>query len=327
MERCYSVSCGFIDKQKCILTASEAINGRFSYYPMNDLNDRHDIWDDVGGTMSIIQVPGQDGMFYVGTRFYPGFNAQEAGVTCVYKEGQEWKRHKVVSLPYLHRFDLFQTEDKTVFIGCTLCTSKSEREDWSDPGKIYTGFLCDDPTEPFRTEIIKEGLLKNHGYWRGFYQGKEAGYIACDDGIYVFLPEDRSLTKLLDGNISEMAVYDLDKDGYDEIVTIEPFHGNQLKIYKLIDGTYTCIYQFPHEIEFAHALWAGCFNGKNTIILGTRKLDKKLFLLVYENDEFKIEVLDRDNGSANVCVTEYDGKQYIISANNAIGEIAIYYSI
>lgn len=325
MERCYSVSYGSIDNKKCILTASEAIEGRLSYYPINDLNDRHDIWDDVGGTMSIIQVPEQDGMFYVGTRFYPGFNAKEADVTCVYKEGSEWKRNTVVSLPYLHRFDLFKIGNKTVFVGCTLCTSKTDREDWSNPGKIYAGVLNADPIKPFQTRIIKEGLLKNHGYWRGIYRNKEAGYIACDDGIYVFLPEDFSLTKIFDGNISEMAVYDLDHDGNDEIVTIEPFHGNQMKVYKLIDGTYRNVFSFPYEIEFAHALWAGRFNEKDTIILGTRRLDKKLYMIVYENGNFNIETLDQDNGSANVCVIEHEGQQLIVSANNAIGEVAVYY--
>ena len=329
MERCYSVSCGKIDGEDCILVASEAIDGRLSYYPLGNLNDKKDIWNDVGGTMSIIAVPDKENMFYVGTQFFPGFNAGNAGVTWVYKNGDAWERHRVLDLAFLHRFDLFKIKDKTIFLGCTLCSSKKDKEDWSDPGKVYIGILNKDEKQSFQVQVLAEGFLKNHGYWRGNYRGKDAGYIACDEGVYVFLPDSSldkcCLLKVLEGNISEMAVYDIDNDGIDEIVTIEPFHGNKLRVYKQAGEQYDIIYEFPKEIEFAHALWAGYFNGESTIILGTRRLEKDLYKITYKDGEFIVYTLDQGCGSSNVGIIAMGNRQAIISANNAVGEVVLYY--
>ena len=37
---------------------------------------------------------------------------------------------------------------------------------------------------------------------------------------------------ILEGQIGEIATADLDGDGIEEIMTIEPFHGNRIQIYK-----------------------------------------------------------------------------------------------
>ena len=308
IERCYSVLSSEIDNERCLLVASERINGELSYYPFNNLKDKHTIWNDIGGTMSIVAVPNNQNTFYIGTRFYPGFNSKDAGVYCVKRKNDTWEKKEVLQVPYLHRFDIFDVNGSLVFVGCTLCTSKADKEDWSDPGKVLIGTLNNDVTESFSLTVIKENLLKNHGYWRGKYNGEDAGYIACDDGVYVFTPKDLKIKKILSGNISEMAVYDIDNCGKDEIVTIEPFHGNKCKIYKLDNDEYMEIFDFPIEIDFAHALWAGNINGSNTIILGTRKLNKTLYTITYINNEFVIEEQDVNVGSANISVFNENDK-------------------
>ena len=324
IERCYSVLSSEIDSERCLIVASEKIDGELAYYPFSNLKEKHTIWNDIGGTMSIVAVPNNPNTFYVGTKFYPGFNSKEAGVYCVKKNNNVWEKKEVLRVPYLHRFDIFDVNGSKIFVGCTLCTSKSDKEDWSDPGKVLIGTLNEDVSESFPLTVIKENMLKNHGYWRGKYNGEDVGYIACDDGVYLFTPKDLSIKKVLTGSISEMAVYDIDDCGKDEIVTIEPFHGNKCKIYKLKNDEYKEIFDFPMEIDFAHALWAGNIAGTNTIVLGTRKINKTLFTITYVNNEYVVEEQDQNVGSANVSVFKENNKEYILSANNAIGEVALY---
>ena len=43
----------------------------------------------------------------------------------------------------------------------------------------------------------------------------------------------------------------------DEILTLAPFHGDTVKIYKKVDGVYQTIYTYPYPMPFLHAIWKG----------------------------------------------------------------------
>ena len=328
MERCYSVGSAEIDGKDMIFAASEAKGGGFCLYSAKDFRRRETVWGHGGGTMAVVPVPGEKDTLYAVRNFFPGFDAAGAEIVCCRKVNGEWKNTPVLQLPYLHRFDLFQIGEKRIFLGSTLCTSKNEREDWSDPGKVYTGFLGEDVSSRLEVAVLAEGLVKNHGYWRGLYQGKQAGYVASENGVFVFVPgktkEQHLWKKIWDHSVSEAALFDLDGCGKEELIAIEPFHGNQLNIYKAAEGKYERIYTYPGALEFVHALWTGIFSGKPAVICGARKLDQELFMVTYGSGGFCTTILDKGSGSANVCVFEKEGRQYILSANHARGEVAVY---
>lgn len=328
MMRCYSVQTAEIDEKLKLLVASEAEEGGFAVY---DAKEHHCQWrsESTGGTMSMVAIPGAKNTLYVSRKFHPGFQAQEADVICCRKTDLGWEESVVLSLPYLHRFDVFQVGDKHIFVGCTLCSSKQSREDWSDPGAIYVGCLHDDPAKPFSVVPLVTGVLKNHGYWRGIRNGQEVGYIAAENGVYLFTPgrtpEQCSCRLIFDRPASEVVFCDFDGDGLEEMAMIAPMHGAQVSIlHEDGRGGYQEVYRCPLDLEFCHAMWAGSFSGESMLICSGRRKEKPLFCVTCQDGVYDTQVIDTGVGSANVCVYTHEGKQVILSANNGCHEIALY---
>lgn len=332
LHRCYATGSIKIDDESHIVIATEG-EGACYMYSGDDFKETT-IWDNPGGTMCTVQVPGKNGDFLAVQNFFPTFNSKEA--TIVWSRQNEdgtWITKKILDLPYVHRFDILTAENGVnYFIGATLCTSKEFKDDWSDPGKIYVGVLPEDLNEPIQLKVIKEGLTKNHGYCKTNWQGKESSIVTCEEGAFVVTPpqnenEDWTVTQILDRPISDIEVIDIDNDGVDELVTIEKFHGNKFLINKKINDKYEVVYQYPKEIDFAHAIWAGELRGVKTILGGYRRNEKELFYIQYdENSEskFKYGVIDSGVGPSNVNVVNKEDKDIIISANREIGEAALY---
>ena len=279
--------------------------------------------------MSIVAVPGAENTLYISRKFHPGFQAQEADVICFRKTSLGWEESVVLRLPYLHRFDVFQVGDQRIFVGCTLCSSKQSREDWSDPGAIYVGYLHADPAKPFSVMPLVTGVLKNHGYWRSIRNGQEVGYIAAENGVYLFTPgrspEQCSCRLIFKQPASEVVFCDFDGDGQEEMAMISPMHGAQVSILHE-DGRdgYHEVYRCPLDLEFCHAMWAGNFEGAPMLICSGRRKGKPLFCITYHDGIYETQIIDAGVGSANVCVYNHEGKQVILSANNGNHEIALY---
>ena len=79
---------------------------------------------------------------------------------------------------------------------------------------------------------------------------------------------------------------DLDGDGTPEFVTIEPFHGDTLAVYRR-DGQGKIAKAWSYPLAFGHVVWAGSVLGQRAILAGNRAGDKDLLLLRH------IEALDR----------------------------------
>lgn len=106
---------------------------------------------------------------------------------------------------------------------------------------------------------------------------------------------------------------------------ISPFHGQNIYILKKIDGEYKKVYTYD-TAEFAHAIYGGTLLGEPAVIIGHRKGERNLLAFTYDEKEkqYKVTVLDRDCGPANVWKYERDGKEVLISTNREIDEIAMY---
>ncbi len=332
MERCYSASFVNVKGQPHILLASEAIGGPCYAYSGENFEKKQTVWEKDGGTMSMVEIPGRDGEFLATQNFFPGFNSSESKVVWVRYENGVYVYQDFLKLPYLHRFDLLQSGGILYFVGATLCGSKKDRNDWSDPGKIYAAQMPLNLYDGLELKVLKEGLTKNHGYWRGTYRGKESGYVTGEEGIFAVTPpgvpgEDWSVTPVLEEPISDVAVFDLDGDGVDELVTIGPFHGKEVKIHKFIDGRYKAVWQCDRDNDFVHALWAGKLCEIPVAVVGSRRGNCELYYVRYNrlSGEYELTILEEGAGTANVAVLHQENRDILIAANHTKNEAALYY--
>jgi len=120
-----------------------------------------------------------------------------------------------------------------------------------------------------------------------------------------------------------MAVLDLDGDRAEELATIEPFHGNALRVYKHGRGGWTVAWE--GELSFGHCVLGCSLGGAPGILVGNRAGDKSLLFFRFDRT-LKPEriVVDPGVGPANMVVLDHGGKQRIFSANQTSGEIAMY---
>jgi len=331
-DMCYAVNSFTILGTESFLFATEGYGSCISYaFPDNV---KTVIWDEPGGTMSIVPIPGKDGEFLATQKFFQGFNSAESCVVwCKPHSIDKWEVVKVLDLPYLHRFDIISHNGLEYFIGCTLCTSKRFIDDWSDPGKIYVGILPRKMPHPIKLNVLKSGLVKNHGYSRTIVKGTNCALIACESGVYRITPPvveslDWQIEHILDHAVSEVVAADIDEDGEDELVTIEPFHGKHFIIYKNSKDGYKEIYRYPKRMEFAHVLWSGKIAGRPAIIGGYRREGQELFAITCTDKNhsvFHTQTIDRNVGPSNICVISKPDCDIIASANRQIGQATLYY--
>jgi len=329
--RAYAVGNIYINQELHVIVASEAVEGKCIAYHGEDFSQKKVIWDGEGGTMSIVELPNTNGEFLATKRFFPGFNAKESKIVHVIPNGDGFIVKDFISIPYLHRFDILELNGIQYFIGASLCTSKTEREDWSNPGKVFVGILPKDLSKGMEVKPILENLYHNHGYYRATYHGNPASFITSDAGVFVFVPphdgnESWEIEHIIKTRVSDVAVLDIDQDGEDEICSIEPFHGNDMHIYKKVDGLYQIVYTVPRPLEFAHALAGTSLRGKPVFVCGIRRLNQELFYIEYnhETKNYEIVEIDKNVGTANVVVINEKKRDLIVASNNTIHEAAIY---
>ena len=98
-----------------------------------------------------------------------------------------------MELPFVHRFDILTSGGVNYIIACALKSDHEYKDDWRFPGKIWVGVLPDDLSgvdEDHQIEltVLKDGLLKNHGYCRVEENGQVWAGVAADNGIFKVVP-------------------------------------------------------------------------------------------------------------------------------------------
>lgn len=171
----------------------------------------------------------------------------------------------------------------------------------------------------------------NHGFCKGEWNGREAAFIACKEGVFVILPPESvggtwEIEQLLDFPVSDIAVADVDGDGEKEIAALLPFHGNEFKIYRKQNGTYLPVYDHPTENDFYHAVISGKINGERMFMVGSRKGAAELFLVRWDDQEkaYCAQQIEAGPGPSNLSLLNSPEADYLLSANRMIFEAAAY---
>lgn len=329
IKRCYCASSIEMNNEHHLLLASEDPNVLCAMYDTKNFQKEEVVWTKPGGCMSIIPFASRSQEFLAVQEFYLKVSPSLSKIVWGKYTDHGWEVKDVISLPYIHRFDIYHQNGKDYFIGATIATSKEDKNDWRVPGRIYVGIIPDNPEEGIQLEVLVDGLYKNHGYWRDEEEGKPVGYFGSDQGIFKVKPPKKDngqweVEFVMSGEIGEIACADLDQDGVKEIMTIEPFHGNKICIYKKEENKYKKVWEYDNEIEFAHTLVGTTLCNQPVFLAGVRRKDAELFYVSYEEGTYKSHVIEQGVGPANLCVVHEKERDLIVSANHTKNEAAVY---
>ncbi len=99
----------------------------------------------------------------------------------------------LTDLPFVHRFDILTRDGEMYLIACALKSGHEYKDDWSMPGKVYVAKLPKDLSgfdeeHQLELSVLREGLLKNHGYCRVNEDGVEKEPGVCPAGSFLITP-------------------------------------------------------------------------------------------------------------------------------------------
>ncbi len=329
LDHCYSVKQIEIDNSQYVVFATEG-PGPACLVNVETMETSH-IWEEPGGTMCMVPVPRENGSFLSVQKFYFGFNAAEASIAFSRRDGEgRWHTEKLFDMPYLHRFDILQRSGRLYFVGGVLCRSKKSKDDWSNPGYIVAGELNGDSlAEPVEMRVVQDGLTKNHGYGRIQHKGVEQGLFAAEEGVFIITPPankggEWSVEHIFDRPTSEARLFDIDGDGVEELVTIEPFHGPYFRVYHETLSGYQMVYECPSGMDFCHVIWVGKLRGVPCILGACRRGPMSLFMITYSDGDYRFTEIDSGVGPSNIDVIYGRECDMIASANREMGRAAFY---
>ena len=330
LEKCYALSPLTTDGQPRLLAATEK-RGPGCVYAL-DGTRLSQVWDEPGGIMTMVPVPGKEACFLATHEFFSPNDAASARLVCARLEGSGWQVTTVAPLPWVHRFDILPRDGVNYALACTLKSGQEYKDDWRFGGKLLTGVLSDDPARPLELTVFKDGLGHNHGYTRYYDdRGRSWGLVCCDEGVFQAAPPeapggDWTWNQLLDEPCSDGVYLDLDLDGQPELLTLSPFHGDTIAIWHQDPEGWRQVYRYPEKLPFLHAICGGPVYGRPTVYVGHRE-GERLFLGFFYDPaakEYRFEVVDRGAGPANCMLFARDGHPALLATNRETDELAIY---
>ena len=282
-----------------------------------------------GGMMSFIPVSGQPGLFVSIQGLFPPFIGKDAGLYLHQRSSpNKWTTMKAMDLPFAHRCEILCCRGEIHLFAASVSHHKDNPADWSRPGELHYLQIDEIMDTPWQSILVPGKITRNHGMAVARINNRERICISGAEGIFYVEgngPEDWSLCQLFDRETSEMAFFDFDNDGEQELITIEPFHGDTLNIYQKKGSDWTL--KFSSPLSFGHGLSCGSFNNKPTIAVGNRA--GSLALETFTVEDFKSgditrNILEENVGPTQTQVFSYNSIDYILSANQKKNEVALY---
>ncbi|MDK2809029.1 MAG: hypothetical protein PWP24_1766 [Clostridiales bacterium] len=335
LTKCYSIAPLTLHGEEHFLVAAEKTDECLLFDL--DGNQTDVIWHEPGGTMSMVQVPGSDGQFLATQKFYSPNDSMEAKIVIVTPQTDgSWEIRTLVELPFVHRFDVVTCEGIHYLIACTIKSGHAYKEDWTSPGKIYVAKLPEDLGEyskehQLELSVLKEGLTRNHGYYKMEINGIPTCIISAENGVFQLTPPhkeqtDWNIKELLNQPASDAVLVDFDQDGELELGVIAPFHGGNIMIFKETQGIYKKVYEYEKEALFSHAIYGGMLCGTPSLVIGHRQGERNLMVFTYDKEkaDYTVTIIDRDCGPANVYHFVTAGVEKMVATNREIDEVALY---
>jgi hypothetical protein len=288
-----------------------------------------------GGCMALVADAERPGEQYAIMGCFPGYKFQSGAVYYIRREEGQWASTRIIELPFAHRIDIITFCGARYLVAATLAADKSDPSDWSQPGSLSVSPLSRRLEESWTLTPVLDGIHRNHGLLKARFQGRMSVLVSGTEGLFAADLERRDATwsfaRIMSQEISEIAVCDLEGDGHDELVTIEPFHGNSLCVYKEVSGGWKKAWE--GELTFGHGLITHMLGGVPSVVVSNRAGSQDLILLQFppgrQTDSPRLgkpsrTIVDSGVAAANALVLSHNGQELVFSTNQATGEIAVY---
>ncbi len=290
----------------------------------------------------------------VGSGFNRGVNA--AGgylhwLEAPTQHGQHWKSHPVAAVPFIHRIALAHLVEAAAqtlppfLIVASIRGEAGDPGEWHSPGALWCYELPTDPYAPdaWRARTLDDTLHINHGLTIADVDrdGREDVLISCTEGLIWYEPPDDPMTGtwgkwiLSDRPCSDTCAADLDGDGVNEILAIEPWHGNSLVWYKATGDPRTDPwerYLIDETLNRGHAIAAVDVDGDGAleVICGYNGEGTSLHLYRAENlaeNRWRKETVDAGGlgvGQMQVLDLNRNGRPDIVASGLSTGNVKWY---
>jgi hypothetical protein len=283
-----------------------------------------------GGCMALVCDPEKPADLYVIMGCFLLYKFQGGGIYRIHtpREG-EAAAVRLFDLPFAHRIGLARRGASRYLLAANLAADKKDAADWTLPGGVYAAQLDGDADTGLQLQPVLPGIHKNHGFLLADLEGRASLLICGSEGVLAVdlqsSDKDWQSRQVLAQETSEIAVFDLDGDGADELVTIEPFHGNALRAYKRLGKNWSAFWDT--ELEFGHCVLAGMFEGRRSVFVSNRSGSRSLLLFQFGEDgttKPRRIVVEDGAGAANMLVLRHAGRDHLFAANQAAGEVVRY---
>ncbi len=329
LNKCYSMAKLNYKGQDCFLAAAEKQDPCYLFSAEGELLDT--VWEGPGGVMTMEQIPGSDGAFLATHEFYSPNDSAKARIVIASPNESGWEVRTLCNAPFVHRFGILNRNGVNYLIICCLKSGHEYKNDWRFLGATYGAVLPEDLSgfdaeHQLELTLLMDGMLKNHGYSKFVEKSMDTAVVACDTGVYQFVPpaspEANWEIKMLTSDPSSDAILvDFDGDGELELGSITPFHGDTLRVYKKnAEGKYEVQWEHPEKCPFLHATWVAELFGKPTWFVGSRQ-GERLSMVITWDGSYKVEVFDQGAGAANALMLD---DRRLAMTNRETDEIAIY---
>lgn len=336
MRSAYAVSTVVLDGHEQVVAATEGHGPAVLIDPV-DWSVREMV-PGPGGCMSIAQAGG--GRIFAIFGGFPGYQFHEAGMYAIDRasRGGSFREAEIFRFPFAHRICVVSRHGTEYIVAANLADTKATPDDWAKPGVILAGPVPAGTDNEWKPVRIGEKLHRNHCMFAGTLGGKPVMLIGGQEGLYRFDldsgDEGWPAALMVDHDVSEAVIVDIDGDGRDELVTIEPFHGNRLRMYRWDRsgaGGWDAApaLEFETSLDFGHGLWAGDLAGvsaRMALLVGNRAGSKNLELFAWERASNSLErhVIDAGSGSANIAVAHRGAETWVVATNQSSEEVAAY---
>ncbi len=315
------------DGQRCIVGATEDHGPIVVSSP--PYKSARVLVDGPGGCMSLVSHPRFPGELYAIMGCFLGYNFHGGALYRITASGESANSEKLLDLPFAHRMEVVERRGEPVVIVANLAALKDTPQDWSRPGSVYA-FALGDQESRSRLEVLLPNIHKNHGFLKTTFRGQPSVLISGTEGLFslaVGALDSWDFKKVLPHEVSEIAVFDLDGDGEQELITIEPFHGNVLAVYKFQQNGWIRVWET--ELDYGHCVLADTIFAKASVLVSNRAGNKDLLLFQFEPgaDAFVHPtrlVVEAGVGAANMLVVHQPQGTLIIATNQTQGQLVRY---